>query len=143
MKIFIDTAPFIYLLENNLKYLTFLRKYFADLYEEQDDVSTSVITFSEYCIKPIMDGDEVLIRSFERFLYKMDIPILNVNKAHAEYAARLRAKYLFLKGMDSLQVGIACVEECDKFLTNDIELKVINEIDILVLENMVKNNRDW
>lgn len=68
MKIFIDTAPFIYLIEKHPGYAVPLKKYVTELYVDGYEMITSVITYSEYGVKPQRDHKEGLIREFDEFL---------------------------------------------------------------------------
>ncbi len=136
MKIFIDTAPLIYLIEGNPIYQNSLRKHFTSLYTDGHEMITSVITYSEFGVKPKRDGKEKLIVQFDDFLRKSGINMLPVNKPHAQKAYELRAKYKFLKGMDAIQIGTAIEEGCDDFLTNDIKLERITEIKISLLDKL-------
>lgn len=96
MKIFSDTSPFIYLIENHPQYAGQLKEYFADLYANNDEINTSVVTYSEFCVKPEKEGEQELITEFEIFIEKFDIPLFEVKKYHAKKAYQLRAKYKFL-----------------------------------------------
>lgn len=53
----------------------------------------------------------------------------------ANEAAVLRAKY-GLRTPDSIQVATAIISGCDAFLTNDLKIKVVTEIKILVLDEL-------
>jgi predicted nucleic acid-binding protein len=136
MKIFIDTAPFIYLIEGNPKYVSKIKSYFSNRFTDGDELVTSVITLSEFGVKPKKENKEEIIAQFESFLSKAGIPFIEVNKTHAEKAYELRAKYKFLKGMDALQIGIAIESKCDQFLTNDAKLEKIVEIKVILVENL-------
>ena len=136
MKIFIDTAPFIYLIEKHPKYSGALKKYFAELYTDGYEIITSVITYSEYGVKPKREHKEDLIGKFEEFIEKVGIPMLEVKKSHATRAYEMRAKYKFLKGMDGIQIGMAIEEGCDKFLTNDIRLERLKELEIVLVDGL-------
>jgi predicted nucleic acid-binding protein len=50
-------------------------------------------------------------------------------------AASLRAQYN-LSLMDALQIAVAILSECDAFLTNDLQLRRVSDIPVLVLENL-------
>ncbi len=56
----------------------------------------------------------------------------------AEKAAELRAKYN-LTLTDAFQVGVALNQSCDAFLTNDVTLKRVTELDVIVLDEMQTN----
>ena len=49
-KVFVDTAPLIYLLERNTLYYDRLEKLFGEWYNAQTIVVTSAITVEEYCV---------------------------------------------------------------------------------------------
>lgn len=49
----------------------------------------------------------------------------------------LNAKY-GLKTPDSIQLATAVYSSADYFLTNDIRLKAVEEIEILVLDDLIK-----
>ena len=136
MKIFIDTAPFIYLLEKHRKNSTPIKKYFTELYVDGYEIITSVITYSEYGVIPKRDKKENLIEEFEEFLRKVGVALLNVNKIHATKAYEMRTKYKFLKGMDGIQIGTAIEEGCDKFLTNDVKLEKIEELEVILINKL-------
>ena len=61
--------------------------------------------------------------------------LISVNKNIARRAAELRAKYN-LKTPDALHVATALETHCQAFLTNDMGLKRITEIQILVLDEL-------
>jgi len=138
MKIFIDTSPFIYLIEEYPKYVKSARDYITELYVNEDEIITSVVTYAEYGIKPEKKEEYVLIEEFEKLLEMLDIEMFDIEKQHAQKSYQLRAKYNFLKGMDSLQLGVAILENCDKFLTNDYKLDKIEEIEIVLLDSLLE-----
>ena len=138
MKIFVDTAPFIYLIEEYPKYAKRLKEYFTELYVNEQEVITSVITYSEYGVNPQKKDQPELIEKFENFLNRAGIALLEVNKSHAKKAYQLRAKYEFLKGMDSIQLGTAMIESCDRFLSNDAKLKKVTEVEVILIDSLLK-----
>ncbi|NEP03796.1 MAG: PIN domain-containing protein [Okeania sp. SIO2G4] len=50
-------------------------------------------------------------------------------------AAQIRAKYN-LSLTDSLQIAVAIQSKCEAFLTNDLQLKRVNELSILVISEL-------
>lgn len=136
MKIFIDTAPFIYFIEGNPKYLSRIARFFSDSYTNGSEMLTSVITYSEFGVKPCSEGKLELVGKFDRFLEKSGVEMLAVKKTHAQKAYELRARYKFLKGMDAIQLGVAIEEDCDKVLTNDLKWKKNNEINCFFIDEL-------
>lgn len=68
-------------------------------------------------------------------LHSRNFALLDVNVAIAERAAGLRAQYR-LRTPDALQIAAALVNGCEAFLTNDIGLKRVTDLRILVLEEL-------
>ncbi|MBQ9239150.1 MAG: type II toxin-antitoxin system VapC family toxin [Treponema sp.] len=132
-KIFIDTAPFIYLLEDNNRYSDKIRAMVSEYYMTGALFSTSMLTFTEYCVVPYRQNNIEKIKSFEMFLTDADIFIVPLTKEIANFAAQLRAKYFGLKSMDALQLASAIQNKCDIFLTNDKQLKQVTEIECMLV----------
>lgn len=61
--------------------------------------------------------------------------MIEISEKIAESAGKLRGRYLFLKSIDAIQISAAVDVGADAFLTNDIKLKQIKEIKILVLKD--------
>jgi predicted nucleic acid-binding protein len=136
MKTFIDTSPFIYLIENHPEFVNSVRGFFLDALTSDHELVTSVITVMELGVVPQRMGRHELIFQFEEFLQMMNISVEVIDRAVAETAYKLRAKYDFLKGMDALQISVAIEKECDQFLTNDKKLRKITEVKILLVEEL-------
>ena len=136
MKTFIDTSPFIYLVENNPVFVDRIRSFFIDALNDDHGLITSVITIMEFNVMPQRKGRHELILQFEEFLHMMNISVEEIDQKVAETAYKLRAKYDFLKGMDALQISVAIEKECDQFLTNDKKLTKISEVKILLVEDL-------
>lgn len=68
MKIFIDTAPFIYLIEEHPEFAEKVKKYFIDRFKSGDEFLTSVVTISEFSVKPNRDKRLELIVQLQHFI---------------------------------------------------------------------------
>lgn len=133
-KIFLDTAPIIYYLENNELYYPKM-KMFWKKYEAYDFV-TSAMTVAEYLVYPYQQNNIKLINAFYAFMDGMDIEIKNIDKLIAEKAAKIRGEYAFFKTVDALQLATACLSQCSLFLTNDKQLKQFKEIPCFTVEEL-------
>jgi predicted nucleic acid-binding protein len=137
-KIFLDTAPFIYLVEDNQKYAKSVANFIADqIIVHESILFTSVITIAEFCVKPKRNNELIIIEKFKNKLKEHQIIIVNITEHIAELSADLRTKYTSLKNFDALQLATAISAGCDKFLTNDHTLKQIKEIKILLVEDLI------
>ncbi len=130
-KIFLDTSPIVYYLENNELYYSKMKRFWK-MYEDCDYI-TSTVTIAEYLIYPYQQNNLKLINAFYAFVDGMDIEIKSIDKTIAEKAAQIRAEYKFFKTMDALQLATACLSECDLFLTNDKQLKQFKEINCITV----------
>ncbi len=135
-KIFIDTAPFIYLLEDNEQFSTAVRNRFSDYYMAEAQLCTSLITFTEYCVIPYRQGNTQKITDFENFIADTGISVIPLTVSIAKYASLLRSKYQGIKAMDALQLAFAIQNECDAFLTNDKQLRQIREIKAVLVSEL-------
>ena len=102
MKLFTDTAPFIYLIEDNPIFVEKVKNFFVEIVLNQENLVTSVVTIMEFGVMPERQGRQETIIKFRKFLNSMDISVISIDKKIAIRAYELRAKYSFLKGMDAL-----------------------------------------
>lgn len=135
-KVFLDTAPLIYYLENNPQYFSGMESFFDLCCEKEIEIVTSSITVEEYCVYPYRTGDRELIRKFYSFLNDMEIEIISVTRQIAEKAARIRAEYKDFKAMDALQLATASMTDCDMFLTNDRQLSQFRDIPCRLVDEL-------
>ncbi|MEL7123639.1 MAG: PIN domain-containing protein [Bacteroidota bacterium] len=136
MKIFFDTAPFIYLIENHPEFAIKVKTLISNAIINGDQLVTSVVTISEFGVKPTRDNRIDLIEKFDQLLSRLNVEILVIDQSAAKKAYELRAKYKFLKGMDAFQVALSLNSKCNQFVTNDKKLKSITEIDIKTMDNI-------
>ena len=133
-KIFFDTAPIIYYLQESDLYfntmISFLRQ------NRDGDYVISAITATEYLTYPFRENDEKLINDFYSFIDDMEVEIKEIDMRIAVKAAQIRAEYKFFKPLDSLQLATACITGCDIFLTNDKQLKQFNEIKCVTMADI-------
>lgn len=134
--IFIDTAPIIYYIEANHQFGPLSKELVEYIHDKNLNTYTSVITLTEVLVKPFETGNDNLALKFSTFLrYGSKISLLEISAGISESAARLRGKYPFLRTMDALQIAAAQNISADAFITNDINLKKIDEIKIIVLKD--------
>ena len=132
-----DTAPIIYYIEGNSQFYQ-IKELINQIQENNITIFSSVITITEVLVKPVSLGQMNVINSFLNFLKNPDnIIILSVNERIAEQAGYLRGKYPSLKTLDAIQISSAIEARTDAFLTNDLRLKQIKEIEVLTLKDII------
>lgn len=87
----------------------------------------------EVLVQPYRCGDKDLAEKYrEILLYSDNLLTFPVSNEIADKAAELRAKYK-IRTPDAIQVATALHGEASIYLTNDKNLKKIQEIDIITL----------
>lgn len=136
--VFLDTAPLIYYIEENPQYSTILNKLFLENSKGAFLFQTSVITLLEVLVLPMRMNEIQLVEQYQNILCNSEsINIFDLTIEIAKTAAAYRAKY-GLKTPDSIQIATAVNASADYFFTNDIRLKAVKEIEILVLDELIK-----
>ena len=133
-KIFVDTSPIIYLLDEKSPLRLKAEQIFSKYLSAQDMLFTSTITCMEYLVFPYRTNNGQAINIFWEFLGDCGVKVCQIDELTAVKAAKIRAKYPYFKTADSLQLATACVTGCNLFLTNDKQLRQFNEISCVILE---------
>lgn len=128
-----DTAPFIYLVEKHPTYEDRILAVFQQVGKGALEVATSMLTLTEVLTMPLIKKQRHYADEYrEMLLNTVHVYSIQVDAAIAERAAELRASY-GLKTPDAIQVATALSAGCQAFLTNDLGLKRLKEIQVLVL----------
>lgn len=136
-KLALDTAPIIYFVEKHPDYLSKVRYIFQHIDMGQIMACSATITLTEVLNLPIQQNANQLIKDYEDILQNSKgFQLIPIDSSIARIAANLRAKYR-LKTPDALQIATALETKSDAFLTNDFQLKRVQELPILILSNLV------
>lgn len=137
--IFIDTAPIIYYIEAHPKFGPLSKKVVDAFQSGVLNAFTSIISLVEVLPKPIESEKKRLVKKFADFLrYGKNLTLIEISADIAQRAGELRGQYTFLRTMDAIQISVALEVGADAFLTNDIKLKQIKEIKVLVLRDFLR-----
>ncbi|MDE6981536.1 MAG: PIN domain-containing protein [Lachnospiraceae bacterium] len=134
-KIFLDTAPLIYFLDEDINYGAKVEEIFKEFILNEKCMLTSTITCTEYLTYPYRTGNTEKINAFLEFLTDCNVQIFPIDMGTAKKAAQIRAEYKDFKTMDCLQLASACLQKCDIFLTNDKQLRQFSEIKCLTVKD--------
>jgi predicted nucleic acid-binding protein len=135
-RIFFDTAPVVYYVEEDARYLSRVDPIFERIDAGQLTAITSPVTLAECLIMPARQRQTELYQSFVDLVVNgAHVDFVLINQAVAERAAEIRARYN-LGLPDSFQVAVALEADCDAFLTNDAALKRVAEINVIVLDEV-------
>lgn len=132
----IDTAPFIYLIEEHPTYDPIVAPFFRDRIKAGQNYGvTSVITVSEVLVQPLRRNEPELIERYEAAMRRgRNILVAEITHAIAKRAARLRATHN-LRLPDAFQLAAAIEHGASHFITNDARLKRVNDIRVLALDD--------
>jgi predicted nucleic acid-binding protein len=132
----IDTAPFIYLVEDHPRYGPLAFDVFRRIDAGRVIGITSVITLGEVLVHPLRHGNIGLHQEYRDLLLESQgLRTVGIDVVTAEMAALLRATYGMLLP-DALQIAVALREGGQAFLTNDRRLARVTEIRVLVLDDL-------
>lgn len=135
-RLFLDTAPVIYYVEANPSYSALVDEIFNGIDSGVVSSVTSPITLAECLVMPLRQGLAASEQDFTDVIVTgANVTFALPDVAIARQAADLRARYN-LGLLDAFQIATAIGTGCDAFLTNDLKLKRVAEISILVLDEL-------
>jgi predicted nucleic acid-binding protein len=131
----LDTALFIYYIEQHPSYIYMLRLLFRAIEHGEITVVTSVMTLLEALVQPLRKGDIKLADQYRDILFRTkNLTTIMPSRDIAEEAAKLRALHNF-RAPDAIQVATAIDSAASCFLTNDRQLQRASAIPVLVLDD--------
>lgn len=136
-RVFIDTVPIIYFLEDSSLYMESMGEFFTRCMKEHIQLVTSTLTIEEYLVSPYSNGKIEYVDNFKRFIEYMDIEVVDIDSTIAEQGAKIRGQYKNFKAMDALQIAAAIVKKCDMFFINDKQLRQEKELPCMTMEDIL------
>lgn len=134
----IDTAVFIYFIEEQPKFLPLIEPLFKQADEGRRELITSALTLLEVLVVPYRAGNRLLADRYEALLTRSrGIRFVDLTREQLRAAAQLRA-VTGVKTPDALQLVAALTAGCTTFLTNDRRLPAIPGLRVLQLASYLK-----
>lgn len=134
IKVFIDTAPFIYFFEGNYDLSIKSRDILLNLLNGEYEIYTSYITEVEMKVIPQRSKEINKLVTMDNFFDEFAINELHIGIREYKTALSIRTEYPFIKLIDAFQLSIALNTKCDYFLTNDKELKKFKQIKVVLID---------
>ncbi|GAB4516736.1 MAG: hypothetical protein OHK0046_22570 [Anaerolineae bacterium] len=135
-RIYIETAPLIYFVEENPQYVEKMEAVLKYIEQQEINAFSSVIILPEVLKRPLQEQRHDLAREYRKILIdSQQFQLLPVTLSIAEQSAALRARYN-LRTPDALHVATALNAGCDAFLTNDGGIRRVTELQILMLDDL-------
>ena len=133
-RIALDVNIFIYHLRGHPKFGNIATSLLDECKRRKTVVSTLV--FAEIFVSILEQKDVTLEKQYREFLEKFpNLSIVPANKNICFSAAQLRAAYR-LKTPDAIHLATAIDSDCAVFITNDDNLKKVQEIKVLTLADL-------
>lgn len=133
----IDTAIFIYFLEEDPRFVPLIEPLFIDADEGRRELVTSALTLLEVMVVPQRAGNQALAERYEGLLTRSrGLLLVDVSREQLRAAAQLRAA-TGVKPPDALQLAAALSTGCSAFLTNDRHIPAITGTRVLQLADYV------
>jgi predicted nucleic acid-binding protein len=133
----IDTACFIYLIEEHTTYLEHVEPLFAAVASGRVEAITSALTLLEVLVVPLRSGDGALAERYERILTRSrGLKLVDLDRTQLRAAAQLRAVHGSLRTPDALQLAAALSMRCQSFVTNDRRLPSLVGLDTISLDEL-------
>ena len=134
----LDTMVFIYHFEKNQIYSPLTFSIFESLEKGDFKGITSILTLLEILVKPKKENDSLLVERYKLLLETFpNLQVHEINENIADIASSLRANYN-INTPDAIQIATSLDAKADIFITNDVNLKKISEIKVLLLSEMLK-----
>jgi predicted nucleic acid-binding protein len=127
----LDTAAFIYFIEEHPLYLPALLPIFAAADREELTIVTSAVTLLEVLVVPYRAGNLPLANRYEALLNRSrGVRLREIDRGLLRAAAQLRAS-TGVRTPDALQLAAALSEGCTAFVTNDRRLPSLRGLRVL------------
>ena len=130
MRLYLDTAPVIYTIEQVPPYAAVMD---ARLSAPGVVQVASDLTRMECRVKPIRDNDVDLLDDYDNYFEKAVTEIVVLSREVMDCATNIRARCGF-KTPDAIHLAAAVMSNCDIFLTNDHRLDRFGDIAIEIIQ---------
>lgn len=129
MRIYLDSAPIIYLVEDIAPYVATVTTRLSptDVQQVCSDLSRL-----ECQVKPLRDKNTALFAEHDRYFSIIAHEVFPLTRSVLDQATIIRAEYGF-PTPDAIHLAVAITNQCDLFLTNDHRLKKFTEIAVEII----------
>ncbi len=133
----LDTAAFIYYIEEHAVYFPIVAPLFADIDRGKRAAVTSALTLLETLVVPYRAGDRALAERYEALLTRSrGLRLVELDRPLLLGAAHLRAATA-VKTPDAFQLAAALMSRCTAYVMNDRSLPDIPGLRVVQLRDYV------
>ena len=135
-RIYIETAPLIYLVEKNPHYIATMLGIVDFIETERLPGFTSVVALTEILVQPLRLGNTDRAQQYYDIIVgRYDFTLVSFTSEIAISAAAIRARY-GLRTPDAMHAATAVKSDCDAILTNDRHFRRLQDLNVLVLDDL-------
>jgi predicted nucleic acid-binding protein len=135
-RIYLDTAPIIYIVEQVPEYQTVLHPILEKLAADEILLFSSELTLTEVLVMPLKNQNQALVNFYDRFLQAY-VNLQPITISILRNAAQLRAIQNF-KTPDAIHAATAEVAQCDLLITNDRAFSRLHTMPVVVLRDLIE-----
>jgi len=118
-----------------------MQPFFEAVHRGEIQVITSSLTLTEVLVLPYRSGNQKLAQNYTRILlHAPNLKVLPVSETIAQKAAEIRGTYGY-KVPDAIHLATAFAGNASSFLTNDLELRPMSGINLIMLETVLAKLR--
>lgn len=134
----VDTAIFIYFIEEDERFLAPVAPLFAGADAGEFELVASALTLLEVLVVPYRAGNVELAARYEAVLTRSrGVRLIDLTQEHLRLAAQLRAA-TNVATPDALQLAAALSSRCSSFITNDRRLPAVPGLRIVQLSDYLR-----
>lgn len=133
--VYLDANIFIYLLEGYIEYVPLLKQLFDLIDQHKLRAVTSELSLAETLVKPIADKNSTLQEVYKSVIQTSDqLNVMPISREILINAAQIRTQTLRLP--DAIHLATAMTSGCRVFLTNDKQLKKVDDIEVVLISEI-------
>lgn len=135
-RVAVDTAVFIYFIEEHPTYLPLIEPLFAQVDAGERELVTSALTLLEVLVVPYRAGGLPLAERYDAVLSRSrGLRVVELDRAQLRTAAQIRAIH-GVRTPDALQLAAAFSTQCAAFVTNDRRLPALPGLRVVQLDDV-------
>jgi predicted nucleic acid-binding protein len=132
MRVYLDSVIHVYYLDHTGPFQTRAATRLATLHAAGNSVAVSDLVRMECRMHPLRTGDAARLSRFDGFFARPDVEKIPITTAVFDRATQIRAIHGY-KTIDAINLAAAVDGGCDRFLTNDLRLKLFPDVSVEIL----------
>jgi predicted nucleic acid-binding protein len=132
MKVYLDSVILVYFLDHVGPFQVRAAQRLAALHAAGDAVAISDLVRMECRMDPLRSGDAARLARMDGFFARADVEKVPITTAVFDRATEIRARHGY-KTIDAINLAAAIEGGCDRFLTNDLQLKGFPDVAVEIL----------